>query len=80
MKAVNSEARAVSGLAKEVPIQLDAWTASCMVPTKGKGVEVVSTLQLEKGLKKGQATFVAALLEEEGSGEKPIPQKVQEVL
>lgn len=45
-------------------------------------VETISALQLTKGLKKGEATFVAALVEEgEGEGGKePLPQEIEEVL
>lgn len=108
MKAVNSEARPIHGVAKDVELRIGGWKGTtflsvvplddfqvilgmeflsaakaipmpgvvsimdegfpCMVPVVHMGktkVSTISALQLTKGKKKGEATYVAALVEEE---------------
>nr|CAD1838547.1 unnamed protein product [Ananas comosus var. bracteatus] len=111
MKAVNSKAQPIAGLAKEVPVSIGSWTskanfrsvplddfqvilgmeflqtargvpmpfldALCMmgdespyvVPVVRKTTDArqISALQLKKGVKRGELTYVAALKLETGS-------------
>lgn len=123
MKAVNSAACPIAGLAKGVPIRVGSWTGTtnlmavplddfqvilgmdflhaarvvpmpflnsicmlgeespCMVQAVVKrvkdGMELLSALQLKKGLKRGEPTYLAAMkLECREVGEAPIPREV----
>ncbi|XP_077242396.1 uncharacterized protein LOC143882895 [Tasmannia lanceolata] len=126
MKAVNSEARPVTGKARSVPIKIGAWSgttnlmavplddfhiilgieflnqakavpmpylnslcmfgekAPCMIPAtrqERKDVEHLTALQLKKGLKKGEPTFVATLkMGEALVGEILIPPSIKDVI
>nr|CAD1823067.1 unnamed protein product [Ananas comosus var. bracteatus] len=125
MKAVNSKAQPIAGLAKEVPVSIGSWTgkanfmsvplddfqvilgmeflqtargvpmpfldALCMmgdespyvVPVVRKTTDArqISALQLKKGVKMGELTYVAALKLETGSGdETPTPPLVAKLL
>ncbi|XP_020105553.1 uncharacterized protein LOC109722077 [Ananas comosus] len=125
MKAVNSKAQPIAGLAKEVPISIGSWTGKanfmsvplddfhvilgmeflqmsrgvpmplldtlCMmgdespcvvsVVRKTTDAQPISALQLKKGVKRGELTYVAALKLETGSGdETPTPPEVAKLL
>ncbi|KAL4199179.1 hypothetical protein AMTRI_Chr03g49890 [Amborella trichopoda] len=126
LKAVNSEAKPLLGVAKAVELKLGGWSGTvnlsavpmndfrvilgmdflraakvapmpylgvvsimdtktpCMVTAakgeKGK-VGMLSAMQLTKGLKKGETTYLAALkVNEEGDGESPMPLEIEQVL
>nr|CAD1832986.1 unnamed protein product [Ananas comosus var. bracteatus] len=125
MKAVNSKAQPIAGLAKEVPVSIGSWTSKanfmsvpledfqvilgmeflqmsrgvpmpfldalcmmgdeslCVVPMVRKTTDArqISMLQLKKGMRRGELTYVAALKLETGSGdETPTPPKVAKLL
>nr|CAD1837714.1 unnamed protein product [Ananas comosus var. bracteatus] len=93
MKAVNSKAQPIAGLAKEtargVPMPfLDALCmmgdeSPCVVPVVRKTTDArqISALQLKKGVKRGELTYVAALKLETRSGdETPTPPVVAKLL
>nr|CAD1839581.1 unnamed protein product [Ananas comosus var. bracteatus] len=125
MKAVNSKAQPIAGLAKEVPVNIGSWTGKanfmsvplddfqvilgmeflqtargvpmpfldalymmgddspCVVPVVRKTTDArqISALQLKKGVKRGELTYVAALKLETGSGdETPTPPVVAKLL
>nr|CAD1823351.1 unnamed protein product [Ananas comosus var. bracteatus] len=125
MKAVNSKAQPIAGLAKEVPVSISSWTGKanfmsvllddfhvilgmeflqmsrgvpipfldtlcmmgdespCVVPVVRKTTDAqqISALQLKKGVKRGELTYVAALKLETGSGdETSTPPEVAKLL
>ncbi|XP_034674441.1 uncharacterized protein LOC117905666 [Vitis riparia] len=128
IKAVNSKAQKIQGIAKNVPIQIGNWKGTCsllsvplddfdliigvdfllrakvaliphlgglvMLEDKqpcfvkalrmkdgGKGQpEMFSTIQLKKGLKKGQETYVAALIEIKEGQSMEVPDSVVRIL
>ncbi|XP_057754711.1 uncharacterized protein LOC130974013 [Arachis stenosperma] len=54
----------------------------CMVPTISKvgGPPILSAMQLKKGIKKGEITYLALLQEESTSEREDVPPKIKEVL
>lgn len=57
----------------------------CIVPAvaeKGKGkLEMISALQLKKGVKEGQPTYLAAIrVEQDKLPEEPLPREIVELL
>ncbi|XP_043717547.1 uncharacterized protein LOC122665462 [Telopea speciosissima] len=126
LKAVNSQARPIEGVARGVEMSIGTWKgtvdlsvvpmddfqvvlgmeflrrvkaipmpfistvcimeegAPCMVPTvqgTKEGPKLLSAMQLEKGVKKGEDTYLAALLEEkENSPTEVLPKPVEKVL
>lgn len=51
------------------------------VSVEGKKTKMISALQLTRGLKKGEETYVAALVHDEsGEGREDPPQEIQSVL
>ncbi|XP_072083760.1 uncharacterized protein [Arachis hypogaea] len=54
----------------------------CMVPTisKAGGIPMLSTMQLKKGFKKGETTYLALLQEESISKREDVPPKIKEVI
>ena len=128
IKAVNSKAQKIQGVAKNVPMQIDDWKGTCsllcvpledfdlifgvdfllrakvaLIPHLGglvvleekqpcfvkalrtkdgsKGQpEMLSAIQLKKGLKKGQETYVAALIEIKEGQSMEVPDSVVKIL
>lgn len=124
MKAVNSEAQPIHGIAKAVPVKLGQWEGHmnltavplddfqvslgmeflreikavpmpfvgslcmmgdnpCMVPTIAKGSDdkFISALQLKKGVRRGEPTYVATLRESPNDADQgPIPESILQVL
>ncbi|RVW26159.1 Retrovirus-related Pol polyprotein from transposon 297 [Vitis vinifera] len=128
IKAVNSKAQKIQGVAKNVPMQINDWKGTCsllcvplddfdlifgvdfllrakvaLIPHLGglvvleekqpcfvkalrtkdgsKGQpEMLSAIQLKKGLKKGQETYVAALIEIKEGQSMEVPDSVVRIL
>ena len=128
IKAVNSKAQKIQGVAKTVPMQIGDWKGMCslfcvplddfdlilgvdfllrakvaLIPhlgglmvleekqpcfvqalrakDGGKGQpEMLSTIQLKKGLKRGQETYVAALIEIKEGQTMEVPDSVVKIL
>ncbi|RVW72185.1 hypothetical protein CK203_059524 [Vitis vinifera] len=93
LKAVNSAAKPSHGVVrgvKVVPLPFLRSMAileeekSCMVPTVNEGtlkIPMLSAMQVKKGLKREEVTYLATLKEErdDGSGE-PMPKEIEGVL
>ncbi|KAL6319624.1 hypothetical protein AAG906_020701 [Vitis piasezkii] len=100
IKAVNSKAQKIQGVAKNVPMQVGGWKGG-LIPhlgglmvleekrfvralrakDGGKGQpEMLSAIQLKKGLKRGQETYVAALIEIKEGQTMEVPDSVVRIL
>ncbi|RVW42513.1 Transposon Tf2-12 polyprotein [Vitis vinifera] len=102
IKAVNSKAQKIQGVAKNVPMKIGDWEGGpdsppwwvdgvgrkqpCFVQALrakdgGKGQpEMLFAIQLKKGLKRGQETYVAALIEIKEGQTMEVPDSVVKIL
>ncbi|WKA05087.1 hypothetical protein VitviT2T_023072 [Vitis vinifera] len=88
IKAVNSKAQKIQGVAKNVPMQIGDWkekqlyfVQALRAKDGGKGQpEMLSAIQLKRGLKKGQETYVAALIKIKEGQSVEVPDSVVKIL
>nr|XP_009779181.1 PREDICTED: uncharacterized protein LOC104228414 [Nicotiana sylvestris] len=79
VKAINSPPQPVGGIAKKVPVKLGPYEGKFNM--RVMAVENISALQLKKGVKRNEPTFLATLcIEDVARSSGPIPEPVKELL
>ncbi|KAK4384537.1 hypothetical protein Sango_3050900 [Sesamum angolense] len=85
IKAVNSEAKPIQGVAC-VKLKMSAWTGKCnlmVVPLDDFDVilgSLMSAMQVKAGLRHGEQTYLAAMIEIKSDVVQEVPDKVVELL